>query len=61
MPIWSMPWFVFVHGKLMAFHAYAHELLAPAKAALMEAMRAWRDRFQATAEWLRAFTGMARS
>ena len=57
----SMPWFVVVYDKFMAFHAYAHELLAPAKAALMEAMREWRDRLRTATDRLRAFAGMARS
>ena len=57
----SMPWFVVVYDKLMAFHAYAHDLMAPAKAALLAAMREWRERLRPAAERLRALAGLARS
>jgi len=57
----SMPWFVVVYAKVMAFHAYAHDLVAPAKAALLAAMHAWRERLRPAAERLRALAGLARS
>jgi hypothetical protein len=40
----SMPWFVWVYEKFLAFHAYAHALVEPYKAAVLQEMRALRDR-----------------
>ena len=40
----SMPWFAWVYAKFVAFHAFAHELVAPYKAAVVGEMRALRDR-----------------
>jgi hypothetical protein len=39
----SMPWFVWVYVRFQAFHAYAHDLVEPYKAAALREMRALRD------------------
>ncbi|WP_158817262.1 hypothetical protein [Methylocapsa sp. S129] len=39
----SMPWFVWVYEKFLAFHDYAHALVEPYKAAVLREMRALRD------------------
>jgi hypothetical protein len=39
----SMPWFAWVYAKFVAFHAFAHELVAPYKAVVVGEMRALRD------------------
>ena len=39
----SMPWFAWVYAKFVAFHAFAHHLIEPYKAAAMKEMRALRD------------------
>jgi len=39
----SMPWFVWVYEKFLAFHAYAHALVEPYKAAVLREMRGLRD------------------
>ena len=57
----SMPWFVVVYDKVMTYHAYAHELMAPAKAALLAATREARERLRLAAERLRALARLARS
>ena len=36
----SMPWFVWVYVRFQAFHAYAHDLVEPYKAAALREMRA---------------------
>ena len=36
----SMPWFAWVYAKFTAFHAFAHELVAPYKARIVSEMRA---------------------
>jgi hypothetical protein len=47
----SMPWFAWVYAKFVAFHAFAHDLVAPYKAAVVNEMRALRD--WARANWAR--------
>jgi hypothetical protein len=40
----SMPWFAAIYEKVMVFHHFAHELIAPYRAAVkreLQAMRAW--------------------
>jgi hypothetical protein len=39
----SMPWFVWVYERFLAFHAYAHGLVEPYKAAALRELRALRD------------------
>jgi hypothetical protein len=40
----TMPWFVRVYEKLMAFHDYADQLVAPYKQAAAAVLRQWRRR-----------------
>ena len=40
----TMPWFVWVYGKVMAFYVYADEIVAPYKEAALELTREWRRR-----------------
>jgi hypothetical protein len=47
----SMPWFVWVYEKFLAFNAYAHALVEPYKEVALREMGALRDR--ARAYWLR--------
>ncbi|MGD0723557.1 MAG: hypothetical protein ABR970_21210 [Roseiarcus sp.] len=47
----SMPWFVWVYDRFVAFHQYAHRLVAPYKEAALRETRALRDR--ARAYWAR--------
>ena len=47
----SMPWFVRVYEKFVAFHAFAHDLIAPYKAVIVKEMRGLRD--WARAAWSR--------
>jgi hypothetical protein len=47
----SMPWFVWVYEKFLAFHDYAHRLVAPYKEAALRELRGLRDR--ARAYWAR--------
>ncbi len=46
----SMPWFAWVYAKFVAFHAFADNLVAPYKAALVREMRGLRA-------WARAYWG----
>ena len=39
----SMPWFAWVYAKFVAFHAFAHALVAPYKAVVVSQMRALRE------------------
>jgi hypothetical protein len=39
----SMPWFAWVYAKFVAFHAFAHALVAPYKAAVAAQMRVLRE------------------
>lgn len=39
----SMPWFAWVYAKFVAFHAFAHDLVAPYKAAIVKEMRALKE------------------
>jgi hypothetical protein len=50
----SMPWFVWVYEKFLVFHAYAHGLVEPYKAAAVTQMRALRD-------WARAYWARLRA
>jgi hypothetical protein len=47
----SMPWFAWVYAKFVAFHAFAHALVAPYKAVVVREMRALRE--WARANWAR--------
>ena len=49
----SMPWFVWVYEKFLAFHAYAHGLVAPYKEAALREMRALRG--LARSYWARLY------
>jgi hypothetical protein len=40
----TMPWFVRAYEKLMAFHHYADQIVAPYKQAAMAVLRKWRRR-----------------
>lgn len=40
----TMPWFARAHGKVMAFHNYADQVVAPYKEAAAEVLRQWRRR-----------------
>ena len=51
----SMPWFAWVYAKFVAFHAFAHDLIAPYKEAVTREMRALRQR--ARAYWVRLRAG----
>ncbi len=44
----TVPWFAWVYDKVMVFHHYAHNLVAPYKQAAAEIMRRWRGRAAAT-------------
>jgi hypothetical protein len=50
----SMPWFVWVYVRFQAFHAYAHALVEPYKAAALKEMRALRD-------WARSYWARLRA
>jgi hypothetical protein len=39
----SMPWFAWVYAKFVAFHAFAHALIAPYKEAVAKEMRGLRE------------------
>ncbi len=39
----SMPWFAWVYAKFVAFHDFAHALIAPYKAAVVREMRVLKD------------------
>jgi len=39
----SMPWFAWVYAKFVAFHAFAHTLIAPYKEAVVKEMRILRE------------------
>jgi hypothetical protein len=43
----TMPWFVRTYGKVMAFHHYADEIVAPYKEAAAALLRQWRLRADA--------------
>jgi len=45
----TMPWFAWVYGKFMAFHQYAHRIVAPYKHAAAARFRHWRRRAAAAA------------
>jgi hypothetical protein len=45
----TMPWFVWAYEKVMAFHHYAHRLVAPYKHAAAAVVRQWRRRASAMA------------
>ena len=47
----SMAWFAWVYAKVVAFHAFAHDLIAPYKAAVVKEMRGLRE--WARAAWVR--------
>jgi hypothetical protein len=47
----SMAWFAWVYAKFVAFHTFAHDLIAPYKAAVVTEMRGLRE--WARAYWLR--------
>jgi hypothetical protein len=40
----TMPWFARAYGKVMAFHHYADQVVAPYKAAAAAVLREWRRR-----------------
>jgi hypothetical protein len=40
----AMPWFAWSYGKVMAFHHYAHRIVAPYKHAAAAFLRQWRRR-----------------
>jgi hypothetical protein len=40
----TMPWFARAYGKVMAFHHYADQIVAPYKEAAAEILRQWRRR-----------------
>ena len=40
----TMPWFVRAYEKVMAFHHYAHQIVAPYKEAAAAVLRQWRMR-----------------
>jgi hypothetical protein len=40
----TMPWFVRTYEKVMAFHHYAHQIVAPYKEAAAAVLRQWRMR-----------------
>jgi hypothetical protein len=44
----TMPWFVWAYDKVMAFHHYAHRIVAPYKHAAAAMLRQWRRRAAAT-------------
>lgn len=50
----SMAWFAWVYAKFVAFHGFAHDLIAPYKAAVAKEMRALR-------EWARAYWARLRA
>jgi hypothetical protein len=47
----SIPWFVFVYGKFLALHDFAHRLVAPYKAAALASLGEFRQR--SAAYWVR--------
>ena len=44
----TVPWFAWTYGKVMVFHHYAHNLVAPYQHAAAEIMAQWRRRAGAT-------------
>ena len=40
----TMPWFVWAYDRVMAFHHYAHRIVAPYKHAAAAVLRQWRRR-----------------
>jgi hypothetical protein len=50
----SMPWFAWVYAKFVAFHAFAHALIAPYKEAVVKEMNALR-------EWARGYWARLRA
>jgi hypothetical protein len=51
----SIPWFAFVHGKFLAFHKFAHGLVAPYKTAALASLVEFRQRVKAY--WVRVRQG----
>ena len=45
----TMPWFAWCYGKVMAFHHYAHRIVAPYTRAAAAHVRLWRKRAAAAA------------
>jgi hypothetical protein len=43
----TMPWFARAYGKVMAFHDYADQIVAPYREAAVEVLRQWRRRASA--------------
>jgi hypothetical protein len=48
----TMPWFVWVYDRVMAFHHYAHRIVAPYRYAAAALLRQWRRRAAAAASRL---------
>ena len=55
----SMPWFVRAYEKVMAFHHYADQIVAPYKQAAAAVLRQWRRRAATTSRWVPGLAHLA--
>jgi hypothetical protein len=55
----TMPWFARAYGKVMAFHHYADQIVAPYKEAAAEVLRLWRRRAAAATKRVPGFAHLA--
>ena len=55
----TMPWFARAYGKVMAFHNYADQIVAPYKEAAAEILRQWRRRAAAATSRVPGFAHLA--
>jgi hypothetical protein len=55
----TMPWFVRAYDRVMAFHNYAHQLVAPYQEAARAVLRQWRRRAFAATNRLPGVTHLA--
>jgi hypothetical protein len=55
----TMPWFVRAYEKVMAFHHYADQIVAPYKQAAAAVLRQWRRRAATTSRWVPGLAHLA--
>src|SRR5277367_3966078 len=55
----TMPWFVRAYEKVMAFHHYADQIVAPYKQAAAAVLRQWRRRAVTTSRWVPGLAHLA--
>ena len=55
----TMPWFVRAYEKVMVFHHYADQIVAPYKQAAAAVLRQWRRRAATTSRWVPGLAHLA--